>query len=67
MGKVSRDDFNVRYEGENIFRVFKHPQDMVGVVVRVPLGSEESWDEDDLKDIAVWAWNSALEERGHNA
>jgi hypothetical protein len=71
--KVSRADFGFRYEGDDCFCVFKHPEDRVGVVVSVDLsgledsealGEVEGVFEEVFKDIAVWAWNSALGEAG---
>jgi hypothetical protein len=64
---VFKDDFSVKYVGEDCFCVFKPPEDRVGVEVYVGvdgLGELGDYFEEAFKDVAVWAWNLALEKSG---
>ena len=59
MGRVTRDDFDVRREdGYSVMRVSKGPEDRVGVAVH---SNSVELLLDDLRDVAAWAWNSAVE------
>jgi hypothetical protein len=55
MERVFGHDFDVVYEGEGFYRVFKHPEDRVGVTIA------SGW-QGAIKEVAAWAWNEALRE-----
>jgi hypothetical protein len=65
--RVSNSDFDIRYAGCGNFCVFKPPEDRVGVLLHLGVEDLEELGggiEKGLTDLAVWAWNSALEEVG---
>jgi hypothetical protein len=64
MQEVSKMDFDVVSEGDGVCRIFKGPEDRVGVCVRTSDIILSDAVIEDLTEVAAWAWNSALKGAG---